>query len=102
MTTLAHSIAHSPSFSAGDATSTRRSLRAKKLSVVVPCYNELERLPELVRRLNYTCTDGSPMWCRRRAGVWPAPSTQGRTVVQESICGFLLPTAAALGRCANT
>ena len=56
MTTLAHSIAHSPSFSAGDATSARRSLRAKKLSVVVPCYNELESLPELVRRLNYTCT----------------------------------------------
>ena len=56
MTTLAHSIARSPFFGAGDATSARRSLRAKKLSVVVPCYNELESLPELVRRLNYTCT----------------------------------------------
>src|SRR6476620_11637290 len=55
MTTLAHSIARSSSFGAGDATSARRSLRAKKLSVVVPCYNELESLPELVRRLNYTC-----------------------------------------------
>jgi glycosyltransferase involved in cell wall biosynthesis len=55
MTTLPHSIARSPSFGAG-AASARPFLRAKKLSVVVPCYNELGSLPELVRRLNDTCT----------------------------------------------
>src|SRR5262245_55456198 len=53
--TVAHSIARSLSVDAGDTMSARRSLRAKKLSVVVPCYNELDSLPELVRRLNDTC-----------------------------------------------
>ena len=56
MTTFSHTITRSPSFDRSGATSARPSLRAKKLSVVVPCYNESESLPELVRRLNDSCT----------------------------------------------
>lgn len=56
MTTFAHPAVRSPFSGVSDGTLARPMLRAKKLSVVVPCYNEFESLAELVRRLTCACT----------------------------------------------
>ena len=44
-----------PFFRTGTAASLRSLKRAKKLSVVIPCYNETGNLQELVRRLADAC-----------------------------------------------
>jgi polyisoprenyl-phosphate glycosyltransferase len=56
MTLLPHSMVSSSSAGAGGTASVRPLRKAKKLSVVVPCYNELDSLPELVRRVANACT----------------------------------------------
>ena len=56
MTIYPHLLgSYSPSIGAGGAASVRSLQRAKKLSVVVPCYNEAESIDELVRRLAAAC-----------------------------------------------
>lgn len=56
MTTFPHSTeAHPPVFGAAEAALVRRLQRTKKLSAVVPCYNEAEGLHELTRRLAAAC-----------------------------------------------
>ena len=48
-----------PFFRTGTAASLRSLKRAKKLSVVIPCYNETGNLQELVRRLADACEHAS-------------------------------------------
>ena len=55
MTPLPHSIVSSSSLDSGGTTSVRPLRKAKKLSVVVPCYNELDSLAELARRVANAC-----------------------------------------------
>jgi polyisoprenyl-phosphate glycosyltransferase len=45
----------SPFFGSRTAASLRTSKRTKKLSVVIPCYNEAGNLQELIRRLGAAC-----------------------------------------------
>ena len=56
MTPLPHSMVSSSSPHAGGTASVRPLRKAKKLSVVVPCYNELDGISELVRRVANACT----------------------------------------------
>jgi polyisoprenyl-phosphate glycosyltransferase len=55
MTTYPQSASYSPLFGADGVAARRRLQKARKLSAVVPCYNEVESLSELVRRLADAC-----------------------------------------------
>ena len=56
MTGFPHSASfQSPFFGTGTAASLRSLKRAKKLSVVIPCYNETGNLQELVHKLTEAC-----------------------------------------------